>query len=255
MATLVIVALGPAAVCAQGFDWEYSARFPGYASSLYAGIGASVASDGHTTDLTILEAARAGYPEVVCTAFEKGSGTSFRMHAAAEYWAASSMSFTLRAGYAQRSSVFSGLSPKALMFDGSFLQTSYELSTDIHAVNVEPAIKMRVPGRHVWACVGLRAEVSVSSRSQLVESVTEPSGYVFPGTTSRQRILSERDRVGLRGYALDTFVAIGLDVDAGTDRYVSPAVVVGLPLLSRSDRASWTSVSLGLQVAYFFAMR
>lgn len=255
MLAVFCVIVGTFDTSAQGFDWEYSARMPKYASSTYAGLSVNVADDGQSTDLQVLEQAREGYPEIVCTSFERGRGSSFRFQLTGEYWRSSIMSMTLRAGYARRSSVFSGDSPRALLFDGSFLQTSYELSTNVHALNVEPSAKLCIPHSHVWGSVGVRAEFVVGSESRLTERVIEPGGYVFPGTTSRERSLADRDPAGLKAFVVNPVIAAGMDVNTGKDTYLSPSVVIALPVMSYGDRSTWTSLSVGFQLSFHFAVR
>lgn len=255
MIALCLVAVSTVMVPAQGFDWEYSARMPMYASPSYIGLSASASDDGHSTDMKVLDQAREGFPEIVCTSFERGSGSSLRFQFAGEYWRSSVVSLNLRAGYAHRTSMFTGNSPRALLFDGSYLQSSYELSTNVHALNVEPAVKVCFPNSHVWGSLGVRAEFFVGSQSRLMERIVEPSGFVFPGTTSRERSLADRDLAGLRRFVVNPVVMAGIDVSAGRDMYVSPAVVIALPFMSYGDRAVWTSVSFGAQLSFFCAVR
>lgn len=241
-------------VMAQGFEWEYSARLPRYSTPLYAGISAGYASDGTTTDLQILDIARAEYPEVVCTKFTSGSGSSYRIAACGEYWQNSIMAFGARAGYSHRDVVFSASSPRALMFDGNFLQTRYELSTNVHALCVEPYIKVCLPSIHAWVGGGVRTEYSIGTESRLREFVVEPRGYVFPGTTSQERLLSSRDRAGIRSFIANPFVSAGMDVDAGMGKYVSASILVGLPVVSFAQWASWQTLSLGIQLSYMISV-
>lgn len=246
------VMMSVCSVLAQGFDWEYSARLPRYSMPLYAGISTEYSNNGTTTDLQILDIARAEYPEVICTKFTSGSGSSYRIAACGEYWQNPIIAFGARAGYSHREVVFMASSPRALMFDGNFLQTRYELSTNVHALCVEPYIKIVLPSIHAWAGGGLRTEYSIGTESRLREVVVEPRGYVFPGTTSQERLLSTRDRAGMRGFIVNPFVSVGMDFDAGMGKYVSTSIVVGLPVYSFAQWASWKTLSLGMQLSYVF---
>ncbi|MFM2133141.1 MAG: hypothetical protein RL156_422 [Bacteroidota bacterium] len=239
---------------AQGFDWEYSERMPKYSSAWYGGASALYANDGHTSNIDILEKAGAEYPEIICAALTSGSGNDLRISLAGEYWFAGGMSLSLRAGYSTRQALFTAQSPDALLFDGSILRTKYELSTNVHALCVEPAVKVCIPSTHVWGSVGLSAEFITGSKTSLIERVLTPSGFVFTGTTSAERLLADRDRVGIRGFVVNPFVSAGVDLDVATDMYVSPSLSLGLPLMSYAEWASWKTISVGCRVSMLFAL-
>ena len=239
---------------AQGFDWEYSARMPKYSSAWYGGVSALYANDGHTSNIDILEKASAQYPEIICASLTSGSGNDLRVSLAGEYWFSAGMSLMLRAGYSARSAVFTAQSPEALLFDGSILRTSYELSTKVHAICVEPAVKVCIPSTHLWGSVAVSAEFITGSQTTLSERVQTPSGFVFTGTTSRERLLTDRDRVGIRSVVINPVLSAGIDVDVAKDMYLSPSVCVGLPLMSYADWASWKTLSLGFRVTMVFAL-
>ena len=251
---LAVLILSRATVLSQGFDWEYSVRLPFHVPTFFVGPTVSYASISHFNDQKVLEQISQNAPAYICAQFDKGHGSAMSFGAQAQWWVQPRTSVSVGLLWNSLSADFSADAPAVVLTGGKILKTQYTLSTSIQYLRVEVRAKQRLLGM-ISGQFALGTDLKISDATEQHEVVLEPSGYVFPGTSTQDKLLSNKDLSGSRALVVLPGVGLSYDVDLGFGRYAEPYCSIEFPLMSYSAGATWSSLNYKVGISVLFGIR
>ena len=248
---------------AQGFNWQYSPRFPTEYPTLFVGLhGGYSPYTLNSTNLPFREP-RVGGGFCDCAKFTTALGREWRVGVMAEKWLEpgnialfasvqlQSQADTLRAlGDPSKAVVNPDLYPNR-----TALQTQYFFENTIRQLSLEVGAKYKFYPLPVFIALGLSAGYIVQRDSRVVERIFDVSkaDYNFP----EQIYSSSFFTVSPLSFA--GTARIGADVPLAKGFYATPAAFATWQLrsVSGADNSSanaWTRLTIGLHVALLFGL-
>jgi hypothetical protein len=247
--------LRPSASSAQGFNWQYSARFPTDYPTLFIGV-----QGGYSP--FALNAAELLYAEPLasggvceCARFTSAVGADWRVGISVESWTSSGVAAwygTL--GFQRQSETFQtpgdslkGRVNPQVNASGDFT-TEYIFAHDLLHLTAEFGVKYKFYPTPLFASVGVSAGYARSQNNRLVERATNVN-YNYEREW-------EGDFYSAFPLAAAAVVRIGGDAPLAKGVYASPAVFAAWQFRAVEQSPSlWSRLALGVQATVFFSLR
>jgi hypothetical protein len=249
IASLLVVA---SEVLAQGFDWQYSIRYPTASPTRFGGISAEAGVAMHQGSLPYLEQDIA----VPCCTYEQGSGIPLSVGVAYEQWASASIAIYGTAGYRFMSASMSAQPSESEPFaDGRVLVTQYTYDARLHYADVVAGLRFRLGRSNASIGTALRMSLLLGTSATHRHEVLSPSDYTF--TTNPPSRSVEIPVVGVPSATrvlLTPVVTFGYDVSIANGLYLSPLLSVGLPLMNTAHGVVWKTSDAAIALRLFRAL-
>jgi len=230
---------------AQGFDWQYNARFP--STSPIRFIGAEIASGYtmHNGSLPYL-AKDLGF---TCCTYENGTGIPLALGITGDYWVAGDWALTGSLGYRAHNASFSAKSDPLPLADGRIFQTEYVYASTLHYAAASVGARYRLLGTHVTIGGGVRGMVLLGTSATHTERILSPDDRYFNGNPPSKEIVHDtRGLPDAQRLMVVPYVQLGYDISISRGVYLSPTLTLGLPLMSVSSDATWRMTDVGIGV-------
>lgn len=246
---LVTLVIGPCMVAAQGFDWEYSVRKPTAPPRAFVGLDVATGLTSHSGTLS--------YSEMVpCCEFAGSRGTPLWLGIGAEYWLDDEMAVWGTLGYRSITGDFSSDQSTFPLADGRSLITHYEYDVSIAYIGLQGGLRQKLFQSHASVSLGLRAQALASSTATLEEVVDAPSDYFFTTNppSKVKRLQNARSVADIQPLSLALVLGAGYDISLYRGGFISPTVLVAVPLTTTSSSSNWRSLDLTLGVRFMQAL-
>ncbi|MCU0330839.1 MAG: hypothetical protein MUC47_07665 [Candidatus Kapabacteria bacterium] len=246
---LVALALMPRLAMAQGFEWEYSVRTPVAPPRAFVGVEVATGLTTHSGTLT--------YSELVpCCEFAGSQGTPLWLGIGAEYWLDDERAVWGSLGYRSITGDFSSNQSSFPLADGRALVTHYEYDVSISYVGLQGGLRQRLFQSHASVSFGLRAQALASSSATLEEVVDGPADYFFTTNppSKVKRIQNARSVADIEPLYLAFLVGGSYDISLYRGGFISPTIMVAVPLTTTSAMSNWRSLDLTLGVRFMQAL-
>lgn len=247
---IIGVVLCGASVCghAQGFNWQYSARFPTGYPSFFVGLSGTAGGQQFSGDIHYTQGV------VLCGAFSDGTGKGMSIGVQADNWITPWWTLTAALRYESFNGVFSA--------EGDTLQrapntpptiVAYEIEGDFSHAVLDIGARYRVlPQAKAFVGAGVQLGVLLSHSTLQRQRIVSPAEHRFADGSQEQSL--HDNIVGFRSFFAAARVSAGIDVPLAKSLYASPALFASVPVLSMVSDASWQRVSYGVQLSVVYGL-
>lgn len=212
----------------QGFDWQYSTRYPVESPNLFAGIVVSYNHSLHNANIDLREYF------VYCCEFREGNGNGFTFGAYAEKWQTGLYSFSLGLYYKNQSTSFYKTDRLPRIYDT--LVTEYELNNTISNLTLDVGAKHRLFNSHFNISASVLFSYIFSIDNKYTETVLEPKDFPW-----HQREISTGNISGLNKFNIFPNLRIGYDWSFDINWYATTFFQVNFSALDMSNTKKWRS--------------
>ncbi len=238
----------PLLVKSQGFDWQYSVRQPSAPPTTFLGFEAGYGRAMHSGGLEYVE-------QVPCCQFAAGEGVPMWLSAVVETWQRGDVALWAGVGYGNVTATFASDVQEFPLYDGRTLRTEYAYNTAMGYLSLQGGLRFRPLASNVTIGAALRLGTLIHSSSTLEEVVLSPSDYQFTTNPPSQRHLVDAGRTVASASAFLASVALtgGYDISLARGMYVTPTIVVGLPLTTTAANADWRTFDVSFALRFLTA--
>lgn len=236
----------------QGFDWQYSARYPTTSPTSFIGASLSAGYALHQGSLPYLEQDI----NIPCCTYDQGSGLPLGFGITYEQWLPSDLAIYGVMGYRMLTASMTAPPTEAEpLSDGRLLVTQYEYDATMHYLDMTGGIRYRFDGTHLTIGAGLRLQALAGSSATHRHRVLSPSDYRF--TTNPPSTVVDIPVTGVSdaaGFLAVPFLSVGYDISVMRGVYISPLFTIGLPLMSTAATATWQTTEMGMMLRLYRAL-
>ncbi|HPI20324.1 MAG TPA: hypothetical protein PKY56_08135 [Candidatus Kapabacteria bacterium] len=215
-------------VHSQGFDWQYSSRYPVDAPTLFGGLSFAYNHSIHSADIDLREYF------VYCCEFKEGTGNGFSVGSNFEYWQSGNYSIFLALNFKNQSASFFKTERLPRLYDT--LVTQYELNNTLTSFSIETGAKHRLFKSHFHVAASLLFTYIFNTDNKYTETVLEPKDFPW-----HQREISTGNISGLNKFNIYPNLRIGYDWSFDLNWYATPFIQVSFPLFDMSSNKKWRS--------------
>lgn len=244
---------------AQGFNWQYSARYPTSYPRFFVGASVSGAMMFNSVALDHFEIVPAGQ-DCFCALYNTGRGVLSTLGLHAEWWLQNS-DIVLYSDL----SIFrtTTILSSADVDNGPILRggvavpviTRYEMDVHLHFIGAEFGIKYSFYPSHFFVATGLHFAVRLSENVRQQELVITPAEYRFlskPGVSSDGLSRSVEQNPVFSSFIPALSVQSGIDLPLSKGVYASPALMLVVPFFSMTDGGFWRWFAPGLKLSIVY---
>lgn len=245
--SILFVLSSSACVLAQGFDWQYSARFPVDAPTRFYGIELGGSYGMFQGSLDYVELAT-GFP---CCTYDAGQGTHIRGSIIIDSWLTPVLSIQAGIGLDVRSTSLTSdvqTVPRRNGNDITVISTQYELDGTVTYGQLTGALRYRLFDSHLNVGVGTRLLVRLATPTvEQRERILGPDDQFFTGNPpSKVANLPSAVITDASTFVVEPFVLLAYDLSLLRGMYLSPTLTVGTSINSLSATQSWRTLDVGL---------
>jgi hypothetical protein len=234
---ILIFILNSCIVSAQGFNWQYSSRFPEEYPDLFAGIRFGYNLFLHDGSFNFIENL------VPCCNFSSGTGSGVNIMFDSEYWIRGDRALNFGLGYFTVNGNFE-LEKSEVVRDGDF-RTKFIFNSSITYLTLSASFKQQIPSSMFYLTGGLDFIFLLSSSGEHSE-VALTSDVPFDS-----RII-ERGKIDeLSPLVLSPFIKVGYDTPLSRNIYASPFISAGYTINSILVNDSWRRFNFNLGISIF----
>jgi hypothetical protein len=240
---------------AQGFNWQYSARFPTGYPTLFIGVqGGYSPFAQNSTRLQYSEALASGGTCKCGAEFTGALGQEWRVGLMAEKWLESgdwALYGTLTLQHQNEAFNAAGDSTKGVVnptvnTKGTF-KTEYIFSNDLHQIALEGGAKYKFYPLPLFVALGVSGGYIVQTSNSLIEQAKDEKKYQY----KRDNLNS--NFANLKPFTLAATARIGADVSLAKGLYATPAIFATWQFRSTGSDP-WTRLALGVHVAFLLGL-
>jgi hypothetical protein len=246
---------GVQSASAQGFNWQYSARFPTGYPTLFIGVqGGYSPFAQNSTRLQYAEALASGGTCNCGAEFTGASGQEWRVGLMAEKWLESgdwALYGALTLQHQNEAFNAAGDSTKGVVnptvnTKGTF-KTEYIFSNDLHQIALEGGAKYKFYPLPLFVALGVSGGYIVQTSNSLIEQAKDEKKYQY----KRDNLNS--NFANLKPFTLAATARIGADVSLAKGLYATPAIFATWQFRS-AGADPWTRLALGVHVAFLLGL-
>ncbi|HRK03647.1 MAG TPA: hypothetical protein PLW14_00980 [Chlorobiota bacterium] len=236
-------------VWSQGFDWQYSARFPVDVPTRFYGIELGGSYGMFQGSLDYVELAT-GFP---CCTYDAGRGTHIRGAVTVDSWLTPVVSLQLGIGLDVRSTALTSnlqTVPRRNGNDITVVTTQYELDGTVTYGQLSGALRYRLFDSHLNVGLGTRILLRLAAPTvEQRERILGPDDQFFTGNPpSKVANLPSAVITDASDFVLEPFALLAYDISLHRGTYLSPTFTVGMSVNSLSSTQSWRTLDLGLGI-------
>ncbi|MFA6572435.1 MAG: hypothetical protein WCT77_14500 [Bacteroidota bacterium] len=231
---------------AQGFDWQYSARFPTNSPVFFIGVTGEFNYQIHRSELDFLE------DKITCVRFDNGTGYGYTGGLSFENWQNASWALFGSVNFSNIPATFSKQAEPLPIANGDFEITEYNFVSQYRFIILEAGEKMRLSTTHFFVGASLQIGVFISKSEESKEKIIAPENAPpFPtNPPSYERTILDGSISTMNKFSLTPRIRFGYDFNLGNSYYSSISIICGYSLFSVTKDADWrrSSVSAGLTI-------
>jgi len=248
LAALMTVCSTPS-VWSQGFDWQYSARFPVNSPTRFYGLELGGSYGVFQGSLDYIELAT-GFP---CCTYDAGRGTHIRGAVTIDSWLTPVVSLQLGIGLDVRSTALTSdlqTVPRRTGNDITVVTTQYELDGTVTYGHLSGAVRYRLFDSHLNVGLGTRILVRLATPTvEQRERILGPEDQYFTGNPpSKVANLPSAVITDASALVIEPFVLVAYDISLMRGMYMSPTLTVGMSLNSLSSTQTWRTLDVGMAI-------
>lgn len=235
--TIIALVLCTQGASAQGFDWQYSARYPTSSPTRFLGAALGGGYALHQGRLPYLEQ---DVPVACCT-YENGTGIPLTIGVGYEQWTSANVAAHFMAGYRLMTAGMSA--PPTFdepLSDGRLLVTQYTYNANLHYADITGGMRYRVGGSHFSVGAAIRLSVLLGTAATHRLDVLSPTDYTFNTNPPSRSI--DIPVVGVPDatpFLVSPIITFGYDISIANGLYLSPLLTLGLPFMNTADGVTW----------------
>lgn len=233
---------------AQGFDWQYSARFPTGYPSFFVGVNGTAVQEQFSGDIHYTQGV------VLCGAFSEGSGKGISIGVQADNWITPWWTLTGAVRYESFNGVFSARGDTLQRAPGAPPTiVAYEIEGDFSHLVLDVGARYRVlPQAKAFIGAGVQFGVLLSHSTVQRQRIVSPAEQRFADGSQEQSL---RDNiVGFRSFFAAGRVSAGIDIPLARSLYASPSLFASVPVVSMVSDASWHRVAYGVHMSIVYGL-
>jgi hypothetical protein len=238
---ILIILLNIYIVSAQGFNWQYSSRFPEEYPDLFAGVRFGYNLFLHNGNFNFIENL------VPCCRFSSGNGTGINIMFDSEYWITGDIALSIGLGYYAVNGNFE-LENQEVVRDGNF-RTKFIFNSQISYLTLSSALKQQIPSSFLYLSGGIDFIIVLSSHGEHSETALT-SDVPFNSRVIEQGKIDE-----LSPLVLSPFIKVGYDAPLSLNIYVSPYISAGYTLNSILENVAWRRLNINIGISIFRCVR
>ena len=251
----------PAALSAQGFNWQYSARFPTESPTLFVGVHGAYSPYGQNTTRLQHQEILSSRDTCFCAEFKNARGQEWRIGIMAEQWLEAgniALFGALQFQYQSETFIAPGDSLKGRIINRPTLVTEYVFEHIARQVSLEVGAKYKFYPLPLFFALGVSFGYSDTAQrnSRVFERVSALSAgsYNYP-----ERSIADT-KFTIFPWAASATARLGADVPLAKGLYASPALFAtwqfrGVrPELHSNSAEIWSRWSLGLHIALLLGL-
>ncbi|NLO20035.1 MAG: hypothetical protein GX121_09240 [Ignavibacteria bacterium] len=215
----------------QGFNWQYTTRYPIEAPSLFLGLNSSYNHSSHHSNIDLREYF------VHCCQFNDGSAKGFSIGASAEKWFSGNSSALLSLLFKNQSVSFYKIERLPRLYDS--LTTQYELNSIISNISLEIGGKRRLFDSHFHLAASLFFSYLFNTSNKYSETVLEPMDFPW-----RTRVISSASFSDINRFNIFPNLRAGYDWSFYLNYYASFFLQANIPLFDLAKDKKWKSSSI-----------
>jgi len=244
---LAIVLSVPLIAHAQGFDWQYSVRQPSQPPTTFIGFEAGYGMATHSGGLEYVES-------VPCCRFSAGDGAPFWIGALVETWQRGDVALWAGMGYGNVTAMFRSDVQTFPLFDGRTLQTEYEYNTSMGYMILHGGVRYRPFASNITIGAAVRLGTLLHSSSVLEEVVLSPDDFRFNTNPPSRRFTPPGNSVAhASSFLASVALTGGYDIALMRGTYVSPTVILGVPLTATAAGTDWRTYDVSFALRFLTA--
>ncbi|MBU3741148.1 MAG: hypothetical protein FGM24_02565 [Candidatus Kapabacteria bacterium] len=237
LATILALLFCAKITVAQGFDWQYSARYPTSSPTRFLGAAVGGGYAIHQGRLPYLEQ---DVPVACCT-YENGTGLPLSIVVGYEQWTSANIAVHGMAGYRLMTAGMSA--PPTFdepLSDGRLLVTQYTYNANLHYADITGGVRYRLGRSHLSVGAALRLSLLLGTTATHRLDVISPSDYTFntnpPSRSIDIPVVGVPDATPL---LVSPLITLGYDISIANGLYLSPLLTIGLPLMNTANGVTW----------------
>jgi hypothetical protein len=224
-------------VSAQGFNWQYSSRFPAEYPDIFAGVKFGYNIFLHDGSFNFIENL------VPCCKFSSGTGSGVNIMFDSEYWIRGDRALSIGLGYYTVSGNFE-LEKSEVVREGDF-RTKFLFNSQISYLNLSTSFKQQIPSMMVYLSGGLDFIFMLSSNAEYSEErLTDDVPF-------ESRVIERGQIDELSPLVLSPFIKVGLDAPLSLNIYASPFISAGYTINSILENDSWRRFNFNFGISIF----
>lgn len=242
--SLFILVLLPISLAAQGFDWQYSVRYPTSSPTKFIGAAVGAGYAIHQGRLPYLEQDIS----MPCCTYESGTGMPASIGVVYEQWTSSNVAIHGSFGYRFMSADMTAPQTESEpMADGRVLITQYTYNAALHYADVVGGVRYRLGSSHFSIGASVRLNLLLGTTASHREDILSPSDFFFttnpPVRSIDIPVTGIPDAMPIIAVPM---IHLGYDFSLSNGLYLSPLFTLGLPVMSVVSDASWRSTDASL---------
>lgn len=239
---------------AQGFNWQYSPRYPTEYPRLFVGISGGGGGLVNLGSLSYTQSNEDSGGECQCATYQRGSGRSVAFGLHGEYWlenGTTALYASLR--YERFWSSFSVPYDNGPRINGEHVITNFLFDATLGYATTEFGIKYKFFPLHFFVAGGVEIGARVFNGNAQQEVVQSPTNFTFRNGQQQRSVGT--DGILMNPVLVGGKVSVGYDLPLANGFYASPAVYIAAPLLSIAQGAQWRWISYGGQISFVYGWR
>lgn len=241
---------------AQGFNWQYSSRFPTSSPTLFVGVHGGFAPYSLNTLQLPYKEIQTNGDTCLCAEFSGAQGQEWRIGLVAEQWLEDG-AFALFGAITlhNQRETFSAQSRALPVNPNIFpntpdLITEYLFTNNLFQTSLELGAKYKFYPLPIFASLGISSAYVVQAQNRLVEQISTSSrgAYNFP-----EQVLSPTF-FAINPLSFAATVRLGADVSLAKGLYASPALFATWQIRDIQTNTAWTRLTLGLHVSILLGL-
>ncbi len=223
----------------QGFDWQFSTRFPNPEPKFFIGINSEYGLANSFGDIPYNEGSFS------CCKFENGRGSIFAFGLSGEYWYDGLFAVNASINYKNVNTLFSN--QRKIPRREYMLVTNYELDASANFINTNIYVKRRIFNSNFFGGIGVDLNVFLSKSLyfQELKDAQTPKDDPFQNRYN----ISSAEISDFNIVNCGVNLLFGYDLSISDGYYISSAIGLNLPMFSLLSDSDWRILGAKLKVS------
>lgn len=225
----------------QGFDWQYSIRYPTSSPRLFLGGSAAYELSSCISDINFAE------DKIPCCKFENGSANGYKIGICSEYWLPTGIS-AVSGNVAYHNKEFTLKAyPDPVYYKNDTLYTEIININKIDYIELSAYYKYRIARTHLTVSGGMLLSILTSNSYTFKEQITNLNHKFNNGETSRD--IATGSIPDLSIIIINPSIRIGYDHSIGPGIYASAYFDFSVNANSLVKNDKWHSYNFSLGIS------
>ncbi len=241
---LTILILSSVQLLSQGFDWQYSIRFPSNSPKFFVGASSSKIFSTGTSDISFSEL------YIPCCSFSSPVSDGFSFGLNAEYWLNSGVEAISLSMNFRKNNFNLKATPDPVFYKNDTLYTEIINDNIINYFDVSGLYKYRINNSHFSLSAGIMLNILLSNYYKVRENVISLDDTFNNGETSREIINGSTN--DLSKIIISPIIRVNYDLSIVNSIYSTFYADFGVNLNSMIKDDSWRNYQFSIGIAFYF---